>query len=299
PSDLAGDRDVTGRVLARLHPAAGIVAVVVGLGGGISVAIANAVTVAVAGRAGPRVAAAEGVEVLVVVVGARAAREQQRERHEFEAKFKQARHHDAHGRPRSPRLSRSSQVSGLADVDLADRDLCLAEHRLADAKVLGPALGDLERAGEHDLGDAGLDQRARTAGAWRPRDVSRAALERHADPGGVHDRVLLGVADQRVLELAVAEPPGGVLDPAREPVASGARALAVGADDHAAGLRRRILAPVGDVVGEGEEAAVPLDAHRRAVSPIALVGPSRVRLGQLVAARPRRAARAWHARRIG
>src|SRR5690606_40029246 len=83
-SDPAGDRDVTGRVLARLHPAAGIVAVVVGLGGGISVAIANAVTVAVAGRAGPRVAAAEGVEVLVVVVGARAAREQQRERHEFE-----------------------------------------------------------------------------------------------------------------------------------------------------------------------------------------------------------------------
>gem|GEM_PF-6195513 len=77
----------------------------------------------------------------------------------------------------------------------------------------------------------------------------------------MHYRVLLRVADQRVLLLPVLEPLRVIGDPPGEPVEPSRPYLAVFTNYDAADLSRWILAPLGDVLCEVDEALVPLVTH--------------------------------------
>src|SRR5262245_33695052 len=154
----------------------------------------------------------------------------------------------------------------LLQPDCAHVQTCFLEHAAADAEVFLPPFWDRQPGRVDDLRDAGLDQRASAAGTGWPRDVSDAAFERHADARGVHDRVLLRVADERILAFAVLQPVERIFDASRKAVETRAADLAVRADHYAADLRGRVLAPLRDVPGQQQKTRVPVRHGGRCIA---------------------------------
>src|SRR5262249_26741625 len=143
----------------------------------------------------------------------------------------------------------------LKPCHVAHLKVRFAKHFLHHPKLYPPFRFRKVRLIANKLADAGLDDGFGTLYAWKPRHIHDAALEGHADPGGVVDCIALRVGAPQVLRPGVPAMPriDIVAHTARKTVEAGRSDLLVWSDNDGADPPTFFLAPAGDLMRQQHE----------------------------------------------